>query len=179
MTLQSRCLFVSITELSGINTLTLCEHFLYSVTQFFIQNTHVYLSPGILLGFVSSSKSITCNFFQVLLGWVGMFKALWSISILKDPDAGLPSPYYSLLAAFPSASIWIDTKEPFACQLFYQWSKCRSITSKWSAVISAPNYKGYALFFFNLQYIQLSCIHRTDICSVSVGIPAVQLIDLP
>lgn len=95
-----------------------------------------------------------------------MFKALWSISVLKYPDAGLQTAYYSLLAAFPSASIWIDTKEPYVCPLFYQWSKFRRITHKWSALISACTCKEHALFSSDLQHIQLSCIYTEQLSAV-------------
>lgn len=71
-------------------------------------------------------------------------------------DCKQPTTYVGSLS---KASMWIDTQEPYVCPLFYQWSKFRSITCKWSALIYAYTCKEHALFFSDLQHIQLSCTY--------------------
>lgn len=78
-------------------------------------------------------------------------------------DCKQPTTYVGSLS---KASMWIDTKEPYVCPLFYQWSKFRSITCKWSALIYACACKEHALFFSDLQHIQLSCIYTKELSAV-------------
>lgn len=72
-------------------------------------------------------------------------------------DCKQPTTYVGSLS---KASMWIDTKEPYVCPLFYQWSKFRSITSFMHALA-----RNMLFFFSDLQHIQLSCIY-TELSAV-------------